>query len=72
MAPLSSWSIPEDFGDVLALKGYPAERLIVGQSVYADPPGQSENEPAEAADDLTLRTSACADGEPGSVSRVRL
>lgn len=64
MVPLSSWDITGDFGDVLALNGYPAERLIVGKSVYANPPGQSANEPAEAADDLTLRTSACADGEP--------
>jgi hypothetical protein len=63
MVPLSSWEITGDFGDVLALNGYPVDRLIVGTSEYAVPPGQSGNEPAEAADDFTLRTSACADGE---------
>ncbi|MCL5280376.1 MAG: discoidin domain-containing protein [Planctomycetes bacterium] len=64
MVPLSSWSITGDFGDVLALNGYPVDRLIVGKSVFANPPGTSANEPAEAADDFTLKTAACADNEP--------
>jgi hypothetical protein len=64
MVPLSSWDITGDFGDVLALNGYSVDRLIVGTSVYANPPGQSANEPAEAIDDFSLSTSGCADGEP--------
>ncbi|UCG58719.1 MAG: discoidin domain-containing protein, partial [Phycisphaerales bacterium] len=63
MVPLTSWEITGDFGDVLSLNGYPVGRLIVGASEYASPPGQSGNEPAEAADDFTLETSACADGQ---------
>ncbi len=64
MVPLSTWEITGDFGDVLSLNGYSVDRLIVGTSVYANPPGQSANEPAEAIDDFSLRTSGCADGEP--------
>jgi len=64
MVPLSTWNITGDFGDVLALNGYPVERLIVGKSVFANPPGTSANEPAEAADDFSLKTAACADSEP--------
>ena len=55
MAPLSSWSITGDFGDILALNGYPAERLMVGKTVYANPPGQSANEPADS-DGSTMTT----------------
>ncbi len=63
MVPLTSWDITGDFGDILSLNDYPVSGLIVGASVFADPPGQSGNEPAEAADDFTLYTSACADGQ---------
>jgi len=63
LVPLTSWEITGDFGDILSLNGYSANRLIVGSSAYATPPGQSGNEPAEGADDLTLDTSACADGQ---------
>ena len=63
LEPLTSWEITGDFGDILSLNGYPANRLIVGTSRFADPPGQSGNEPAEAADDFTLETAACADGQ---------
>ena len=63
MVPLSTWDITGDFGDILSLNGYPVSGLIVGTSEFADPPGQSGNEPAEAADDFSLETAACADGE---------
>jgi hypothetical protein len=63
MVPLSTWEITGDFGDVLSLNGYSVDRLIVGTSEFAVPPGQSANEPAEAADDFSLETAACADGE---------
>jgi len=61
--PLSTWDITGDFGDILSLNGYSVSELIVGASEYAVPPGQSGSEPAEAADDFSLETSACADGE---------
>lgn len=39
MVPLSTWEITGDFGDVLSLNGYAVDRLIVGKSVFANPPG---------------------------------
>jgi len=63
MVPLTTWEITGDFGNILSLNGYPASRLITGTSEYANPPGQSANEPASGADDFTLETSACADGQ---------
>ena len=63
MVPLTSWEITGDFGDVLSLNGYAVDRLIVGASEFAAPPGQSANEPAENADDFSLETAACADGQ---------
>ncbi len=63
MVPLTSWEITGDFGDVLSLDGYTVDQLIVGTSEFAAPPGQSANEPAEAADDFSLETAACADGQ---------
>jgi len=63
MEPLSTWEITGDFGDVLSLNGIPAGGLITGTSTFAVPPGPSTDEPAEAADDFSLRTTACADGE---------
>jgi len=63
MVPLSSWEITGDFGDILSLNDYPAGSLITGTSEFANPPGQSGNELAPAADDFTLYTAACADGQ---------
>ena len=63
MVPLSTWNITGDFGDVLALNGYPVDRLIVGKTVFANPPGLTATEPAENADDFSLKTAASADGE---------
>ncbi len=63
LVPLSTWDITGDFGDILSLNDYPASSLITGTSEFASPPGQSGNELAPAADDFTLYTAACADGQ---------
>jgi len=63
IAPLTSWEITGDMGDVLALDGIPVSGLITGTTASADPPGQSPDEPAEGADDFSLHTAACADGQ---------
>ncbi len=63
LVPLSTWDITGDFGDILSLNDYPASSLITGTSEFANPPGQSGNELAPAADDFTLYTAACADGQ---------
>src|SRR5512137_3077505 len=63
MVPLSTWNITGDFGDVLSLNGYAVDRLIVGKTVFANPPGLTATEPAENADDFSLATTASADGE---------
>jgi len=61
MAPLSSWDITGDYGDVLSLNGYPVSRLIVGTTVFANPPGNTPEELAQNADDFSLATAASAD-----------
>lgn len=63
LIPLSTWDITGDFGDILSLNDYPASSLVTGTSEFANPPGQSGNELAPAADDFTLYTAACADGQ---------
>jgi len=63
LVPLSTWDITGDFGNILSLNDYPASSLITGTSEFANPPGQSGNELAPAADDFTLYTAACADGQ---------
>ena len=63
LAPLAKWEITGNFGDILSLNGIPVSSLIFGTSTFASPPGSSPNEPAEGADDFSLRTAACADGQ---------
>ncbi len=60
LVPLTTWEITGDFGDILSLNGYPASDQITGTSEFANPPGVT---PAERADDFTLYTAACADGQ---------
>lgn len=67
-APLSSWDITGDFGEVRALNGHTVAsgQLITGTTHFYDAAGtaidpSSPTEPAAFADDFSLATSASAD-----------
>lgn len=50
-------------GDILSINGIPVSDLIVGTTMFPDPPA-SEPQPAENADNFSLATAACADNQP--------
>ncbi|MFZ2147271.1 MAG: LamG domain-containing protein [Sedimentisphaerales bacterium] len=61
--PIETMEATGDFGDILSINGIPVSDLIVGTTMFPDPPA-SEPQPAENADNFSLATAATADNQP--------